>query len=68
VIGWLHGQPTEVHEARRRADRVPEEFKVECHGARLAYNIHDRFLAKLQPCVLDFDGERFVFVKSDEAE
>lgn len=46
---------------------VPEELKVECHGVKLAYNIHDRYLARLKPSVLDFDGERFVFVNSDEA-
>jgi hypothetical protein len=43
---------------------VPEEFIVECHGVKLAFNIHDRLLAKLQSPVLDFDGERFVFVES----
>jgi hypothetical protein len=60
--------PFRLHYFFSDAVGVPEEFKVECHGARLAYNIHDRFLAKLQPCVLDFDGQWFVFVKSDEAE
>lgn len=49
------------------AEGVPEEFQVECHGVRLAYNISQQFLAKLQSPVLDFDGERFVFIKSDEA-
>jgi hypothetical protein len=44
---------------------VPQDFIVECHGVRVAYNIHKRFLAKLQPCLLDFDGERFVFVKDE---
>jgi hypothetical protein len=42
---------------------VPEQLQVECHGVRLAYIIPDRLLAKLQSFVLDFDGERFVFVK-----
>jgi hypothetical protein len=60
--------PFRLHYFFSDAVGVPEECKVECHGVRLAYNIHDRFLAKLLPCVLDFDGERFVFVKSDEAE
>jgi hypothetical protein len=50
------------------AEGVPEEFQVECHGVRLAYNIPDRLLAGLQSSVLDFVGERFVFVESDEAE
>lgn len=50
------------------AEGVPEQLQVECHGVRLAYNIHGRVLAKVQPCVLDFDGERFVFVKTDESE
>jgi len=50
------------------AEGVPEEFQVECHGVKLAYNIPDRLLARLQSSVLDFDGEQFVFVKSDEAE
>ena len=48
------------------AEGVPEEFQVECHGVRLAYNIHDRFLVKLQTSTLDFDGARFVFVDSDQ--
>lgn len=46
---------------------MPEDFQVECHGVKLAYNIHDRFLARLKPSALDFDGERFVFLKGDEA-
>jgi hypothetical protein len=50
------------------AEGVPEEFQVECHGVKLAYNIHERFLTRLQSSVLDFDGEQFVFVESDEAE
>jgi hypothetical protein len=45
------------------AEDVPEQLQVECHGVRLAYIIPDRLLAKLQSFVLDFDGERFVFVK-----
>ena len=60
--------PFRLHYLFSDAVGVPEEFKVECHGVSLAYNIHDRFLAKLQLCVLDFDGERFIFVKGDEAE
>lgn len=47
---------------------VPDEFIVECHGVRLAFSIHDRLLAKLHSPVLDFDGERFVFVESDKGE
>ena len=50
------------------AEGVPEEFQVECHGVKLAYNIHERSLARLQSSVLDFDGEEFVFVESGEAE
>ena len=57
--------PFRLHYVFSDAEGVPEEFKVECHGMRLAYNIHERFLAKLQPCVLDFDGERFVFIKGE---
>jgi hypothetical protein len=45
------------------AEGVPEEFQVECHGVKLAYNIHERHLARLQSSVLDFDGEQFVFVE-----
>lgn len=48
------------------AEGVPEEFIVECHGVRLAFNIHDRLLAKLRSAVLDFDAERFVFVDKVE--
>ena len=47
---------------------MPEEFQVECHGVKLAYNIHERFLTRLQSSALDFDGEQFVFVESGEAE
>ena len=50
------------------AQGVPQEFQVECHGVRVAYLIPDRLLAKLQSFVLDFDGERFVFIKDDEVE
>ena len=50
------------------ADGVPEEFQVACHGVKLAYNIPERLLAKLQSSVLDFDGEGFVFVESGDAE
>jgi hypothetical protein len=50
------------------AEGVAEEFIVECHGERLAYNIHERFLAELQSSILDFDGEQFVFVESGKAE
>jgi len=50
------------------AEGVPEEFQVECHGVKLAYNIPERLLARLQSSVLDFDGERFVFVESGDAE
>jgi hypothetical protein len=48
-------------------DVVPEEFLIECHGVRLAYNFPTDVLARLQSSVLDFDGERFVFMESDEA-
>jgi hypothetical protein len=50
------------------AEGVPAEFQVECHGVKLAYNIPERLLARLQSSVLDFDGERFVFVESGDAE
>ena len=39
------------------AEGIPEEFQVECHGVKLAYNIPERLLARLQSSVLDFDGE-----------
>ena len=48
------------------ATGVPDEFIVECHGVRLAFSIHERLLAKLHSPVLDFDGERFVFVEHDK--
>ena len=51
-----------LHYVFSDAEDVPEEFQVECHGVKLAYNIHERFLARLQSSVLDFDGEQFVFV------
>jgi hypothetical protein len=38
--------PFRLHYIFSDAEGVPEEFKVECHGMRLAYNIHERFLAK----------------------
>jgi hypothetical protein len=50
------------------AEGVPEEFIVECHGVRLAFNIYERLLAKLHSPVLDFDGERFVFVENDKGD
>ncbi len=54
------------------AEGVPEEFIVECHGVRLAISIHERLLAKLHSKlhspVLDFDGERFVFVDNEGAD
>ena len=50
------------------ADGVAEELVVTRHGARMAFNIHQRLLAKLQSPVLDFDGERFVFITNDEAK
>jgi hypothetical protein len=45
---------------------VPDEFIVECHGVRLAFNIHERLLAKLNSPVLDFVGERFVFIENGD--
>ena|SRR5437899_643393 len=60
--------PYRLHYFFSDAVGVPQEFQVECHGVRLAYNIHEQFLAKLRSPVLDFDGERFVFITSDEAE
>jgi hypothetical protein len=38
------------------------------HGVRLAYNFPTHVLATLHSSVLDFDGERFVFVESGDAE
>jgi hypothetical protein len=38
-----------------------------CHGVRLAYSFPTDVLATLHSSILDFDGERFVFVESDEA-
>jgi hypothetical protein len=60
--------PFRLHYFFSDASGVPEEFQVEGFGVRVAFNIHERFLAKLQPCVLDFDGARFIFVKNQEAE
>ena len=73
-IGWENEvEPPQAPQFRAyysfsTAEGVPEQFQVECHGVRLAYNIHERFLARLQSFVLDFDGEQFVFVKSEEAK
>jgi hypothetical protein len=50
------------------AEGVPGELQVECHGVRLAYDIHERSLAKLGPSTLDFDGEQFVFIKNEQFE
>ena len=50
------------------AEGVPRQFQVECHGVRLAYDIHERSLAKLGPCILDFDGEQFVFIEDEQFE
>lgn len=50
------------------AEGVPDEFIVQCHGVRLAFSINERLLAKLHSPVLDFDGERFVFVENGEGD
>jgi len=50
------------------AEGVPEEFQVECHGVRLAYDIHERSLTRLGPSTLDFDGDQFVFIKNEPSE
>lgn len=57
-----------LHYYFSEAGDVPEELVVEGHGARLVYNIYERFLAKLRSPILDFDGERFVFIEDDNAE
>ena len=46
-------------------EQVPDDMVVECHGVRLAYDLPDKFVAALADCVLDFDGEKFLFVLSD---
>ncbi|MFZ5779839.1 MAG: hypothetical protein ACOY4R_06480 [Pseudomonadota bacterium] len=50
------------------ASGVPDGYIVECHGVRLAYNIHERLLARLRSPVLDFDGERLVFVEDGKID
>jgi hypothetical protein len=74
-IGWGNDlepdsppSPIYGHYVFSDAAGVPEELQVECYGVRLAYLIPDRLLGKLQSSILDFDGERFVFVESNEAE
>jgi hypothetical protein len=57
-----------LHYFFSNAEGVPEELQVECHGVKLAYNIPMRLLNRLQPSLLDFDGERFVFIDSDDGE
>lgn len=49
------------------ATGVPDEYIVECHGVRLPISIHERLLAKLHSPVLDFVGERFVFIEGDRS-
>ncbi len=73
-IGWAEDwepdaspDPASGYYAFSDAKGIPEDLQVECHGVRIVYIIPDRLLAKLRSSVLDFDGERFVFVKSDEA-
>jgi hypothetical protein len=73
-IGWANDCEPDVpagpflgYYAFSDAEGVPDDLKVECHGVRLAYLSPDRLLAVLHSSVLDFDGERFVFVKGDEA-
>jgi hypothetical protein len=60
--------PIRPHYFFSDAAGVPEEYQVECHGVRVAYATRERILARLGPCLLDFDGERFTFVTRDGAE
>jgi len=60
--------PIRPHYSYSDAAGVPEEYQVECHGVRVAFATHERILARLGPCFLDFDGERFTFIKNDGAE
>ena len=60
--------PIRPHYLFSDAAGVPADYQVECHGVRVAYAIRERILARLGPCFLDFDGERFTFIKNDEAE
>jgi len=69
-VGWggdLDADPGPVL-GLHYVEAVPEEFQIECHGVRLAYNFPTHVLATLHSSVLDFDGERFVFVESGDAE
>jgi hypothetical protein len=69
-VGWggdLDADPGPVI-GLHYVEAVPEEFQIECHGVRLAYNFPTHVLATLHSSVLDFDGERFVFVESGDAE
>jgi len=47
---------------------VPEAYQAECHGVRVDFDIRERILTRLGPCLLDFDGERFTFVKREGVE
>lgn len=46
---------------------VPDDYKVECHGVELAYNVPEEVLESIGPCVLDYDGKQFIFVPEDSA-
>jgi len=60
--------PIRPHYLFSDAAGVPGNYQVECHGVRVAYDVRERVLARLGPCLLDFDGERFIFVTRDGAE
>ena len=60
--------PIRPHYLFSDAEGVPEAYQVECHGVRVAFDIRERILARLGPCLLDFDGERFTFVKREGVE
>ena len=59
--------PIRPHYSFSHAAGVPEEYQIECHGVRVAFDIRERMLTRLGPCLLDFDGERFTFIKRDGA-
>jgi hypothetical protein len=60
--------PLRLHYAFSDGEGVPPDRQVECHGVRVAYDIRDHILARLEPCLVDFDGERFVFIPRNGAE
>src|SRR5262245_2420852 len=59
--------PIRPHYLFSDAAGVPEDWQIECHGVRVPYATRERILERLGPCLLDFDGERFIFIKRGAA-